>query len=82
MIKSAHVDHLRNALHKSWLSRSKAVTIAVSAANWNQCLVDNAPLYTWPIHSTFSDLIVLIKVLTIKLNNKGDCPLVKLLFVL
>ena len=46
IIRSTHVDHLRNALRKSWLSRSKAVAIAVLPANWNQCFGYKASLYT------------------------------------
>lgn len=44
IVKSAHVDHLKNMSHKSWLSHSNAVRIAISSAKWNKCFDDNAPL--------------------------------------
>ena len=44
-VKSAHVDHLKNMLHKSWLSHSNAVTIAISSAKWNKCFDDNVVKY-------------------------------------
>ena len=60
MIKSPQVVHLIKTLHKSWLSFSNAITMAVLSANWNQCFGDKEPWYTYPMHSTFSELTVLI----------------------
>ena len=72
MIKSAQVVHLIKTLHKSWLSSSNAVTMAVSSANWNQCFGDKQSWYTYPMHSAFSDLTVSIKILTIRLKSNSD----------
>ena len=71
MIKLAQVVHLIKTLHKSWLSLPNAVTVAVSA-NWNQYFGDKQSWDTYPVHSTFSDLMVLIKELTIRFNSKGN----------
>ena len=72
MMKSAQVARLIKMLHKSWLFFSNFVTVAVSSVNWNHCFGDKQPWYKYPMHSTFSDLKLLIKVMTIWLKSNGD----------
>ena len=69
MIKSAQVVYLIKMLHKSWLSFSNGAIVAVSSEYWNQCFGDKQPWYTYPMHLAFSDIMVLIKVLTIRLKT-------------
>lgn len=59
-------------LHSVWLSSSLDIISAGPSANWNQCFVKRELALAYPRQLIFSVLIVFFKVLTIKLNSKGN----------
>ena len=71
IIRAAQLHHFVNTFNSSWQSSSVLVAIALSSANWNQCLGISMLEKVYPIHLTRSWSTVFIRVLTTKLNNSG-----------
>ena len=69
IIRAAQLHHFVNTFNSSWQSSSVLVAIALSSANWNQCLGISMLEKVYPIHLTRSWSTVFIRVLTTKLNN-------------